>query len=74
MFCTFLQRERFPRLAALALHLLNIPATSASSEREFSDAGNIYREKRLSLFPATTSHIHFLNSNADLLEVEDAAK
>ncbi|KAK3929532.1 Transposable element Hobo transposase [Frankliniella fusca] len=67
------RRERFPSLAALALHLLNIPATSASSEREFSEAGHIYREKRLSLFPAATSNILFLHSNADLLEVEGAA-
>ncbi|KAK3925971.1 Transposable element Hobo transposase [Frankliniella fusca] len=63
------RRERFPRLSALALHLLNIPATSASSEREFSEAGHIYREKRLSLHPTTASDVLFINSNSGLLEV-----
>ncbi|KAK3924665.1 Putative AC9 transposase [Frankliniella fusca] len=66
------RRERFPRLSALAEHLLCIPATSASAEREFSEAGHVFREKRLRLAPNTASHILFLNSNFDF--VADAGK
>ncbi|KAK3909991.1 Putative AC9 transposase [Frankliniella fusca] len=62
------RKDRFPRLAALAESLLIIPATSASSEREFSEAGHVYREKRLSLKPSTSSTVLFLNSNADLIQ------
>ncbi|KAK3910107.1 E3 SUMO-protein ligase ZBED1 [Frankliniella fusca] len=61
------RKDRFPQLAALASKILIIPATSASAEREFSEAGHVYREKRLSLKPSTTSTILFENSNADLI-------
>ncbi|KAK3920035.1 Transposable element Hobo transposase [Frankliniella fusca] len=64
------RRDRFPCLAALDEQLLCIPATSASSEREFSEAGHIFRQKRLSLLPETASNILFLHSNADLLNLQ----
>uniref|UniRef100_G3N6T4 HAT C-terminal dimerisation domain-containing protein n=1 Tax=Gasterosteus aculeatus TaxID=69293 RepID=G3N6T4_GASAC len=42
---------RFPALASLAKSFLCIPATSTSSERLFSAAGNIASKKRASLTP-----------------------
>ncbi|KAK3929378.1 Putative AC9 transposase [Frankliniella fusca] len=62
------RRERFPRLYRLALQLLVIPATSASAEREFSEAGHVFRQKRLTLNPNTASDILLVHSNSDLLK------
>ncbi|KAK3907808.1 Transposable element Hobo transposase [Frankliniella fusca] len=61
------KRERFPRLSRLAQQFLVIPASSASAEREFSEAGHVFRQKRLRLHPSTASDILFVNSNADLI-------
>ena len=54
---------RFPRLAILARLYLQIPATSASSERLFSCFGNIYTDRRLSLKTETAQAILFLHYN-----------
>ena len=53
----------FPVLARLARRYLAIPATNASVERLFSDAGNVYSEKRKALDPDTASMVIFLYSN-----------
>ena len=38
-----------PSLSTLARSILSVQATSAASEREFSDAGNVFTLKRNSL-------------------------
>ena len=39
-------KEKFPRLSCIALGVLSIPASSASSERAFSSSGNTITKKR----------------------------
>lgn len=53
---------KYPKLSKLAINLLSIPASSASSERVFSLAGNIITDKRNRLEPKTVDSIIFLNS------------
>jgi hypothetical protein len=58
----------YPLLSRVARRLLNIPATSASSERTFSTSGNVISKKRARLTPGTASAIVFLYSNWDLVD------
>ena len=44
---------RFPLLSVLAAALPSVPATSVSSERAFSTAGDIVTQQRTSLKPTT---------------------
>ena len=60
-------QRRFPILAILARRFLCIPATSASSERVWSAAGNIYSKKRCRLHPETACAQLFLHNNLDPL-------
>ena len=59
-------KGRFPILSSLAKKYLCIPATSTSSERLFSDVGNIMTIKRTQLLPSTFEHLLFLKRNWSL--------
>lgn len=52
----------FPKLALLCAYYLAIPASSASSEREFSTAGQTINEHRTNLKPETVDSILVLHS------------
>ena len=56
-------QQRFPRLAKVGRQMLNVPATSVTSERLFSKVGNIISKKRNLLAPSTADHIVFLIEN-----------
>lgn len=58
---------RFPSVAALALTVLIVPATSAPVERIFSTGGILMRPHRASLSPETLSQLIFIKSNKWLL-------
>jgi hypothetical protein len=47
----------FPKLSLLCAYYLSIPASSASSEREFSNAGQTINERRTNLKPETVDSI-----------------
>jgi hypothetical protein len=57
------QESRFPILSKLAKKYLAIPASSASSERLFSDAGNVMTVRRTNLLPSTFEHLVFCKRN-----------
>jgi len=57
-------QEKFPRLAALALKHLCIPASSAPVERLFSVAGKIFRPDRCALQDKTFQQLIFIKGNA----------
>jgi hAT family C-terminal dimerisation region len=57
------QAVRTPRLAAVARFVLAIPASSASSERSFSAAGNTVSSRRSALDPDNVDCMLFLHSN-----------
>ncbi len=58
--------EIFPSLALVARSVLCIPAASAKSECNFSDAGNTLTTKRNGLKPSTLNTLLFMRSNLDL--------
>lgn len=53
----------FPQLAIIAKQMLAIPASSVSSERVFSLAGNILSKKRSRLTAANVDTFIFINKN-----------
>ena len=53
----------YPKLAILARSILSIPASSSSSERNFSTAGRAIEERRTLLNPSTVDAILFLHNN-----------
>lgn len=55
--------QRLPRLSCVARKILNIPATSASSERVFSCAGNLISEKRSCLHADRLNDLVVIHSN-----------
>jgi len=61
------QKSRFPILSQLAKKYLAIPATSASSERLFSDAANVMTVRRTNLLPSTFEHLVFCKRNWRLI-------
>ena len=58
--------DKYKRLAELAKTYLSIPATSASSERTFSSAGNIITTKRTCLLPENVDLLVFLHQNRNV--------
>lgn len=69
----------FPKLYLVFEYLASIPATSAASERSFSEANIIINEKRTSIEPAKVNKIIVLNShfkinNISLDEVNEISK
>ena len=59
------QQTAFPRVAKLAGRFLSAPASSVVSERLFSEAGNIFDEKRSRLLPRNGEKLLFLHHNLD---------
>lgn len=58
----------FPRLRNVALKCLLLPASSASSERLFSKAGNIVTTKRNCLLTDIANDLTVLSSNPKILK------
>ncbi|KAH9123635.1 hypothetical protein AeMF1_005432 [Aphanomyces euteiches] len=58
--------KHFPILACVARSILCIPASSAMSENNFSDAGNTLTKKRNRLKPRVLNDLLFLRSNRDI--------
>lgn len=54
---------KYPAVATLARRYLAIPATSASSERAFSAAGNVATQCRAALLPEHIRQLTFLHDN-----------
>ena len=53
----------FPRISQLAKQYLSMPASSVHSERLFSEAGDIFEEKRSRLLPRNGEMLLFLHQN-----------
>ena len=62
------QESRLPLLASLAKDTLAIQVTSASSERVFSEGGNVVSKKRTLLNPENAEMLVFIHDNYDSLE------
>lgn len=58
--------QEFPTLQKIARWLLAIPASEASDERVFSDAGYVMKPRTTSLNPGTLSEMVFVHQNANL--------
>ena len=61
----------FPTLAKVARKYLSCPASSVYSERLFSEAGNVYEEKRSRLLPRTGEQLLFLHHNLLRFQLTD---
>ncbi|KAL4132406.1 hypothetical protein QTP88_009560 [Uroleucon formosanum] len=61
------RENKFPRIGILAKKYLSIPATSVSSERCFSTAGNVVNSKRTSLLTKNVNLLVFLYQNRNLI-------
>ena len=59
--------NRFPHLKVAARELLGMTATSAPSERVFSDAGELYSAKRANLGVQTFAILMLMRMNSDLI-------
>lgn len=62
------QADRYPNLSALVRRILAIPATSAHSERLFSQAALLISKKRARLTDDNVSKLIFLNGCWELVE------
>lgn len=62
------KKDKYPNLAKLARQYLSISATSTSSERLFSDAGNILNSKRTRLDSEFFKRILFLKKNFNYIK------
>ncbi|GBP87242.1 Zinc finger BED domain-containing protein 4 [Eumeta japonica] len=60
-------QPRYPELARLTRVFLCAPASTVYSERLFSEAGNVYEEKRNRLLPERAESLVFLHHNLPLL-------
>lgn len=56
-------KNKFPKLSKLAKKRLNVPATSAPSERIFSSAGRVLDSRRTNLKPQLLDDLLFLKEN-----------
>lgn len=56
-------KEIYPQLYRYFLQFAAVPATSASAERIFSDAGNIITNKRSRLSPKNVNQLAFMHRN-----------
>lgn len=59
-----IHRHSFPRLSKVARRIMNIPASSATSERCFSRAGLVITDRRSRIDPDHVNDILFINYNA----------
>ncbi|KAL0174601.1 hypothetical protein M9458_030569 [Cirrhinus mrigala] len=59
------QQLNYPKLSVLTRGILAIPASSSSSERNFSAAGRTIEQKRTAVKPSTVDAILFLHKNMD---------
>jgi hypothetical protein len=57
----------FPALGFVARSILAVPASSAMSESNFSDAGNVFGVKRSMLSPSVLNNILVARSNVDAM-------
>ena len=62
------KKNKYPILAKMARTFLAIPATSTSSERLFSDAGNLLTSKRSKIDSELFKRMMFLKRNATKVE------
>ena len=58
-----LNKQELPYLSLVAKKFLSAPASSVYSERFFSEAGNVFEEKRSRLLPKTGEKLLFLHHN-----------
>ena len=58
-----LNKTKYPHLASFARKYLAAPSSSVYSERLFSEAGNLYEQKRNRLLPKTGEKLLFLHHN-----------
>ncbi|XP_050064486.1 E3 SUMO-protein ligase ZBED1-like [Aphis gossypii] len=61
------REDKYPAIGILAKKYLSIPATSVSSERCFSTAGNVVNSKRTSLLTKNVNLLVFLYQNRNLI-------
>lgn len=59
-------KDKYPFLAAVAREVMGTVATSVSSERNFSLAGDLISKKRSRLKPKTAADLLFLKTNPKL--------
>jgi hypothetical protein len=57
---------KYPALSSVAKQVLAVPATSTTSERVFSTAGNICSKLRASLAPHNVDMLTFLAKNREI--------
>jgi hypothetical protein len=62
------RKTQFPNVAKLARKYLSIPASSAPSERLFSDAGNLITSERTRLDPKLVEKMMFIRKNYDSIQ------
>lgn len=62
------EHTNFPILSTFALKYLSAPATTIFSERLFSEAGNVFEEKRNRLSAANGEMLVYLHHNIPLLD------
>lgn len=60
----------FPLLAQMARQILAVPASSSSSERMFSTAGQVLSDLRQNMTPGLTSKLVFIKKNFGKLETD----
>jgi hypothetical protein len=64
---------QFPMLSEFARKILCIPAASTSSERVFSQTGNIVSFKRTKLQPSHVEQLIFVKKNFEKVNVENCS-
>jgi len=67
------QKVRLPLLSEMARNVYCVPATSASSERLFSVAGNVVSDERIKLDPDNVNMLVYLQTNLRTLSKSNAS-